>query len=742
MSDDAASQPKGGRLDRIAAGFKAWWRSGFEVETPETRADRRSRHDPKRGRKIMIAVAAVPVALVVLLVLFDWNWLRGPIGQIASARLNRTVAIVGDLDVHPWSWTPTVEAYDLRIGQPAWAKDEGAGESSNRGQMATVGRLALRLQLRDLLAGRTVLGLIQVDRADVRLIRAADGRGNWEFGTRKGSSAKLPAIRRLIIDEAKVRLDDKQRKAVFEGVVSTQESTTGESAGKFLLIGDGRLNRAKFTARIEGQPLLDISPSRPYRFNARVSAGATRISADGQIDRPFDLNRFGARFSLSGSDLNDLYVLTGLALPNTGPYQVSGGLVRDYGRWHLNRMNGRVGDSDIGGQITVETAREKPLLLADLRSRRLDFDDLASVFGMAPATGAGETASADQKAMAAQSRAKGRFLSDATLQVDRIRSMDAEVRYRAEAVNAPGLPLRRVDLTVDLKDGVLTGDPVGFSLDRGDIRGVFKLDASRDVPKTDVDLRMTGGRLENWIPARVQGLPVIQGGLVARLKISGTGNSVYKTASSANGTMTLVSNGGEVRQAFAELLGVNVSKGLIMLLSEDPKKTPLRCAVADFQVRNGVARANRIIADTGVVLVEGSGTINFRQETINLRIEGDSKKPRLLRVFVPITVSGPLVSPKLGVETGQVLAQGGAALGLSALSPFAAILAFVDPGLAEDANCTGLLREGRRKGAPAVAPTTSLTADAKAAKKEEKKNEERREDRDRDRERRASRDRD
>jgi len=698
----------------------------------------------------MIGVAAALVALVAFLVVFDWNWVRGPIGQIASARLGRTVVIAGDLDVHPWSWAPTVEAYDLRIGQPKWARSP---DRTDGGQMATVGKLAIRLQLPELLRGRTVLGLIQVERGDVHLIRARDGKANWEFGTRKGSSAKLPAIRRLVIDRAQLRLDDAQREAVFEGVVSTQESTTGEAGGgRFLLTGDGRLNRAKFTARIEGQPLLNISPTRPYRFTARVSAGATRIFADGHIDRPFDLNRFGAKFSLSGSDLNDLYVLTGLVLPNTGPYRVSAGLVRDHGRWHLNGLNGRIGDSDIRGQVTVETARDKPLLIADLRSRRLDFDDLASVFGMPPATGPGETASAEQRALAAKSRATQRILSDATLQVDRIRAMDAEVRYRAGAVNAPGLPLRRVSLNLDLKDGVLRGDPVAFSLDRGDIRGAFKLDASRNVPRTDVDLRMTGARLENWISTKVQGLPVIQGGLVARLKVSGTGNSVHKTASTANGSLTFVSNGGEVRQAFAELLGVNVSKGLIMLLSEDPQKTPLRCAVADFQVRNGVAHANRILADTGVVVVEGSGTINFRRETINLRIEGDSKKPRLLRVFAPITVSGPLMSPKLGVEAGGAVAQGGLAVALgSVLTPFAAILPFVDPGLAEDANCAGLIREGRRKGAPAVTPTTSPAADAKAAReeakdkaeeREDRHKEKRRDDRDRDRERRTSRERD
>jgi uncharacterized protein involved in outer membrane biogenesis len=658
----------------------------------------------RRAARRGLAAAGLLLALVVaFLVFFDWNWLRGPVGRIASAQLNRTVVIAGDLDVHPWSWAPTIEAHDLRIGHPRdLPLPDGAAA-----RMADIGLLRIQIEIPQLLRGRTVLRLIEASDSQVHLVRAADERNNWTFGSgRKGEAGRLPAIRRLVIDRADLRIDDARRGARFVGRVSTRDSTTGEGAGRFLLLGDGSLNGARFSARLSGSPLLNISPDRPYRFEGTLRAGDTRIRADGHIDRPFDLNRLGARFAISGSDLNDLYLLTGLALPNTGPYSVSAGFVRDGARYHLNNLAGRIGDSDISGRLTVETGRERPLLLADLRSRRLDFDDLGSLFGMAPATGPGETASAEQKAMA---RSRPRLLPTGTLQVERIRSMDAEVRYRAETVNAPNLPLRRVSVDAELKAGVLTLNPIAFTLDRGTISGRASLDASKDVPRTEVDLRLSDARLENWITVKVDGAPVIEGGLVGRIRLTGTGDSVAKAASSANGTLTLVAPQGEVRQAFAELMGVNISKGLILLLSEDPKKTSLRCAVADFQVTNGVARARRIVADTGVVLIEGQGTINLRTETINLRIEGDSKKPRLLRVFAPITVSGPILSPKAGVETGGLLGQGGAAAVLGAVvSPLTAILPFVDPGLAEDANCAALIGETRRRGAPAARTTAAV----------------------------------
>ena len=71
------------------------------------------------------------------------------------------------------------------------------------------------------------------------------------------------------------------------------------------------------------------------------------------------------------------------------------------------------------------------------------------------------------------------------------------------------------------------------------------------------------------------------------------------------------------------------------------------------------------------------------------------------RVLVPVTAKGPLMAPKMGVDAGGAVAQGGVALGLGALlSPLAVLLPFVDPGLAKDANCSALLAQASQQGAP------------------------------------------
>ncbi|WP_299008823.1 AsmA family protein [uncultured Caulobacter sp.] len=490
---------------------------------------------------------ALVAAIIAFLVIFDWNWLRGPLSRYASAQMQREVAITGDLRVHPWSFSPKAEAYGVRIGQPAWARKV----DPQAGQMVQLQRIAVQIKILPLLRGEVIMPFLALDKPDVRLLRDEDGKANWTFGARKSDKPlKLPAIQRFVINDGKLRFDDRQRGTLFVGSVNAQERA-GERGGRFVLEGNGTLNKSAFTAEVSGGPLLNISPSRPYPFDAEVRAGATRIVAHGQVTKPFDLGRFETDLTVSGADLNRLHDLTGLTLPNTPPYRVSGHMVRKGPRYDFQKLTGRVGDSDIAGDLFVLTGRERPYLEAELRSKRLDFDDLGSLVGAAPATGRGETASAGQKVEAAQRDATQRLLPDATLQVERVRAMDAKVSYRADAVNAPNLPLEKVSLKLDLKDGVLTLDPLAFTFSRGDLRGKVRLDARPAVPRTDLDVRLTNGRLEEFIPIQSEGKPAISGTVMARAKLSGVGNSVHRAASTANGEVTVVAPRGEIRQAFA-----------------------------------------------------------------------------------------------------------------------------------------------------------------------------------------------
>ena len=469
----------------------------------------------QRRRRGLQIVAGVLGGLVLVfglfLLLFDWNMLRGPISRFASAQTGRQIAITGDLEVRPWSFKPMATFNGIVVDDPDWA-----GE----GKTAQIERLTVQMEVLPLWRGRRILTRLEVRHPDVRLLRAADGRNTWDFSKDDKPSddpLELPLIRRFIIEDGQLRYDDRQRDLTFSGAISAREEAGGDQG--FRLAGDGRLNGEAFRLRVGGGPLINIDPGDPYPFDAEVRAGATRVTARGALPKPFDLGRFHLDLTAVGPDLANLYGLTGLALPNTPPYQLKGRLVREGRGYTLGDLGGRLGDSDISGDLRVDTRGERPRLEAELRSRKLDFDDLATLFGGAPATGAGETAADVQVAVARQMQANARIFPDAPLQVERIRAMDAELSYRAEAIEAPNLPLRAADLHLTLEEGLLNADRVVFSLPQGDFAGAIQLDARQGVPVTTLDMRLSGARLEQLIPVQSGGAQPLRGDLLGRVKL-------------------------------------------------------------------------------------------------------------------------------------------------------------------------------------------------------------------------------
>jgi uncharacterized protein involved in outer membrane biogenesis len=654
----------------------AQWRDWIKANDPVYRSFRR----PGPTEKIVGGVALLLVAaIVIFLLLFDWNMLRGPVGRWASAKYEREIALQGDLDVKLFSWTPSVIVRDLKVGGPAWAKEKDT---------ADIERIEASVRLRKLLAGQIEMPLLSFTRPEVVLIATKDGKNSWTFGKPKpdtGEGMKLPVIQQLIISGGHIVLDEQKRGLTLDATVNAREAVNDGDAG-FVLDGKGSVNKSPLTLKIEGGPFINIRRNKPYHFSANLSGARSRLVADGSITRPFDLGQFQSTLSLQGQDLNDLYLLTGITLPNTPPYRLAGALRRDDSTWTFNDFSGRVGASDLSGDLKVE-AKGRLRVEAQLASRNLDINDLTAILGAKTQTNAAGT-----NTTTVSSGAPGKLLPDATLQVDRLRSMDGTLTYRAATVKANDLDIRAVNLGAKLEAGVLDLDPVSFTFNRGELNGTAKINATRDTPYSAIDFRLAGYPLESIIPV-TNGSPPITGRALGRVKLEGSGDSIHRFAAGSKGSISLIVPHGEMRAAFAELLGINASAGLLKLLSGDQSKSDIRCAVADFNVSNGVARAQTFVIDTDVVLAKGSGSINLGDETLNLKIDGDSKKPRLLRLWTPIYVRGPLTKPHIGVDTAQLIGQGGLTAILGAVvAPVAALFAFVDPGLAKDADCGALIQ--------------------------------------------------
>jgi len=637
-------------------------------------------------------LALIAIGAVVWLYFLDWNTMREPVGRYVSGRLGREVKIAGNLKVDLFSWTPSVSAERVTVANPAWVKEKYA---------ADIGRFQAAVRLMPLFSGKTIVPNLEFDHPRIQVVRDAGGRTNWDFGKSSGKPMTLPVIHRFVVREGHVSVDDRMRKVLFDGTVNSNEQR-GAGDRAFQLLGDGTLNRNKFTADIHGGALLNVDSAHPYKFAADLHSATTHVIANGAITHPFRLGQLHGHAEFSGASMSDLYYLTGLVFPQTPPYRLSANVSRNGEVYTFSNMTGQVGQSDLSGGMTVYADRTPVFLHAKLTSRQLRMVDLGPFIG-APASrsSAVKGLPAPETNRAVMVRAgHALLLPDTPLDVSRVRQMDADVQYDAASIVAQDLPLRDFHLHLLLNGGVMKLQPLNVDFVRGKLTSNITIDARKDVPVTDLDARLTGIHLEQFVKETP---PPVAGILAARAKLHASGNSIHKAASHANGAVSVVVPSGQVRKSFAELAGIDVLNGVGLLLADDKSSANLRCAVMTFGARNGTLQAQQFVIDTDPVKITGKGSINLQDETVDMQVKGEPKEFRIGRIRAPITLSGPMNSPNIGLKAGDVVAQGGIAAALSLLNPFAAIAAFVDPGLAKDANCAALTTTAA-KGPAAVKP--------------------------------------
>ena len=647
-------------------------------------------------------ILAFLVALALFLSLANWNMLRGPIGRYASMVTGRAITLNGDLKVHPWSWSPEADIGGLKIGNPKGVP----------GLMADIPQARVRVELLPLLVGQWRLPMLDLERPTFWLFVDRTGQGNWRMSKTGGRPTRLPPIEHFIVDNGRLGFVDMPRDLKISGRLQTTESGARQGAGAFSLVGRGTERGHPFLLSVRGDPLLNLKPDRPYGFTADIRSADTHVVTSGVLSKPFDFGQVKAAMTVSGGDFANLYDLTGLALPNTPPYRLAGDLVRNGTSYSFTRVHGRVGASDLAGDFKVDRVAGRPTLKADLHSHSLNIYDLGSLVG-APKPGAG---TALDKAQADKRRAEGRLMPDATLNVARVRAADATLHYTADQVTAQGsLPLTHVLLDLRLDHGVLTLSPLNFSLPRGMVTSKIRIDARTDTPRDDVDVRVTNAHLEDLFKDASHA--PLQGVLEARAQLHGTGDSVHKAASTADGAVAFAVPSGRIRKLFAEGLGIDVTNALTLYLSKDQSDTGVRCAIADFSSSHGMLTAHNVVLDADHVQAKGTGTVNLATETLNLSLIGEPKTLRIGRLMAPITLTGQVRSPKVGVKAGKAPAQAGIAVALGvALGPLGAVLPFIDPGLTKNADCAGLLTQARATGAPVKASAIAKAA-ATARKK-------------------------
>lgn len=633
-----------------------------------------------RVRRWLMGLAALLGCLLAVALIWDWNWFKAPVERRVEQISGRALSIDGRLDV-ALSWQPRVIAERIRFGNAPWARTS---------QMFAAERVEFSIDLRELLAGRWRLPEVSLTAPRIDLETASGGQHNWRFtkiGAEEDASdtTRLPTIGTLRIERGEVRYFDPRQGTDLVVAVATQDP-----ARTLIVKASGRFRSLAVDAQGTGGTVIALSKAQaPYPFRGRFRVGATRGSVDGTVT---GLQTFGAarlQIDVRGDSLAALHPLTALALPETPPYHVAGLLVRDGARWTLDNFKGQVGDSDLAGDTTVIYTDGRPRMVARLQSRQLDLDDLAGFVGATPGTGRGETASAQQQRQAIREDAKERVLPDKPVDLARLRSMDADVHFSGLSIRNKSAPLDRLTVHLLLDHGQLRLDPLDFGVADGTIVSRVSIDARKPVLAMTAQVDFTRLNLAKLLP----GSPRVAAGaglIGGRAHLSGRGASTAALLGTIDGELGVAMRGGQFSNLLLEGVGLDAAEALRLLIGGD-HSVRLRCAVMDFEARDGVLTARSFVVDTTDTNLHVNGSLSLRDETLDLSVHPLPKDFSPLSLRSPLHVRGTFKKPRVRPDK-KLLLRGGVAAALAALvTPLAALLPLIETGPGKNEDCDALV---------------------------------------------------
>jgi uncharacterized protein involved in outer membrane biogenesis len=666
---------------------------------------------------ILTLLILVPAIALIVLLTFDWNRAKPRFNSSMSEALGRPFQIRGELRLQwvkpnsnpklddpdttwhrfiPW---PQFVATDIHIANPADFEQQKIVSTVKKGETkdsvhiadqiqdetASIKEVSFFLNPWKLLHKEISIPTSRLSAPLVHLQRHANGANNWTIRKPAGTSLWQLDLQQIALTDGTIYLQDAIKHAdikvgINEDSRDPEYSFTWNLSGKLndeAIVGEGQV----------GAVLALTDQTKPFPIRGYLRQDQTIIALTGTLTRPMDLMAIQMRLAVAALSMAKLYAITGIFLPETPPFSTEGQLTGDLnangGKWNYSEFRGKVGSSDISGDLQFEFKSPRPLLSGSIVSKSLLFSDLAPIIGI-------DSRSSKQTRGLATVQPSNKILPIESFKTDRWKSIDANVKFSADhIVRSETSSITKLMTHLNLQDGVLSLKPLNFEMAGGSLRSDITLDGSQNREKNAIvaQIQVQARRLQlKQIMPFVKDLDASLGEINGNASLSAVGNSIASLSGSSNGELRAAINRGTVSKLLLEKIGLNIGSIVLTTLFGD-EEVKLNCLAAHFSVQNGLMQTKQFVVDTEQSRLNLQGSINLRQEQFDLEISQKSKGIRLISLRAPIYVRGSFQHPTTKIDKGVVALRAGAAIALAALAPVAAFIPLVNSGSIDSPVC-------------------------------------------------------
>lgn len=614
------------------------------------------------GRKTHISLGLLLV-FVVTAVLFDWNWLRGPLVNYLAENSGREVR-VEDLHVTiGMALQPKVRLRGVYVENAPWAAKR---------PFAVAGEMSFTFSVDSLWERRPIVSRLVLIDADIDMEMRADGLRNWRLTDPENRGPGLVRVMTLQAVRSKIRFFNGEADLDITAQATPVEAAVAEPPGADPLSNklaiDGKYRGVRFEAAgLAGSVISFRDSDYTFPLRGHLTAGKTRIDVDGTFTDLFDMGPMDAKVRVAGPTLSRMHPFLKFRPPVSRPYVLEAQLKQSDKKYTFAQLRGKVGDTDFAGDATYDRNPGRPLAKVSLRSESADLADVVILGGTDyHAAGTVNKQVRDEQAQADKSETpvgvsgageSGRVFSNRPVRAERLHAADVHLKLELKKLRANAFhALESLHLAAALVDGALQVSALDVGVAGGHVTGTLAFDGRNAHASLDArNLRM-----EKLAPALSSTAPV-SGAVRSRLRLAGQGDSLAAVLASANGTFATVVDDGRISNLLDAKLGLNLGKALGLKIRGD-REIPLHCGAAAFNFLNGVGKSQIVLLETAQTHTDGVGTIDLREQNFDLLLTPQPKKPGLFTRNSSIHVQGSFRKAGYKIEDRVALARGGTAV--------------------------------------------------------------------------------
>jgi len=419
---------------------------------------------------------------------------------------------------------------------------------------------------------------------------------------------------------------------------------------------------------------------QPYPLNLQITAKGLSGSFQGSVQKPLADIAITGDLEAEGR-LPVIGQLIHAQLARDQSANLQGHLAMTRGDVKLSGVVARTDGIVVNGELDYQAAKSPKLTISSSGSSI----DLAEYLK--------KKAKPDQSVSDKRAR-DGRIVPDVALDFSKYRSVDAVVTIKDLNIKNKDAPITLINARFTAGNGVFRLDPLESSgIGGSTIQSKIEIDSSSDPTTAKFELQADKFDFGEVIK-RLGISNEVTGTMDLQMKVNGKGKSLREMMGSAKGRFQVVADKGSIPKWVLEIWGGGLLRLIIPTTWAEDPKTDLNCAVARFELADGVMRSQTLLADTKRVTVAGEAVVNWQNEQIDGLFKPQPKDATLFHLGTPIQLSGTLAYPKVGSAQSGIVSLGKWAIGLT--SPTAMIVVFGDVGAKEKNPCEALLKEPAR----------------------------------------------